>query len=226
VSAEPAREVAGEARSERCAMLRRQLSSLAVPARTVALLTGRAPGPGLLDAACAGAQVLLGQLVEAIAHGEAEPTGYEEAVAALSGLGPGLTPTGDDLLVAVLVASRHLADLGLLPDQGRHALVRAVAASPSGRTTPVAERFLREACAGKAPAPLAAFVQALGTTQVGEGELAERCARLVDTGAHSGADWLAGVLALSRRCCRPLETPPRPASPADRGRHPHGASRD
>lgn len=226
MSAEPACEAVVEARSERRAVLRRQLSSLVVPARTVALLAGQAPGPGLLDTACAGAQAVLGRLVEAIVDGEAEPTGYEEAVATLSGLGPGLTPTGDDLLVALLVTGRRLADVGLLPDEGLDSLGRAMQASPAGRTTPIAEQFVREACAGKAPAPLAALVQGLGVTQVGDDRLAERCARLVATGAHSGADWLAGVLALSRRCCQSLETPPPPVSPPDRGRPPHGAFRD
>ena len=47
-------------------VLRRQLATLAVPARTAAILAGLPPGPGHLDAACAGAGVVLGRLVNAL----------------------------------------------------------------------------------------------------------------------------------------------------------------
>jgi hypothetical protein len=185
------------------AVLRQQLATLAVPARTAAILAGQPPGPGHLDAACANAAAVLERLVNALASEKADERVYHEGVRALSGLGPGLTPTGDDLLVALLVAGRHFANGGFLPKAALAQLAQAVASSPPDRTTPVAEGFLREARSGHAPAPLARFVAALGSTDVRDDDLAERCARLVETGAHSGADWLAGVLVLSACCCEP-----------------------
>lgn len=188
-------------------VLRHQLATLSVPTRTAAILAGLPPGPGTLDAGCAGAGLVFQRLVEAIVDGEADPRVYEGAVAALSGLGPGLTPTGDDLLVALLVAGRHFAGSGLMFEGAHAQLARAVATSPPGRTTPTAQHWLGEACEGRAPTPLARFVEVLGNPEIGDDELAKRCGHLVSTGAHSGADWLAAVLALAHRCSDPPAPP-------------------
>ncbi|MGV8038935.1 MAG: DUF2877 domain-containing protein [Thermoanaerobaculaceae bacterium] len=140
-------------------------------------------------------------MADALARDEADERALCEWVAALSGLGPGMTPTGDDLLLALLVTGRHLVSGGVIHETALARLGRAVMSSPRGRTTPAAERLLQEACAGHAPSPLARFVEALGRPEVTDDDLARRCACLVATGAHSGADWLAGTLALSRLVC-------------------------
>lgn len=189
-------------------VLQRQSAVLPLPARTEALLAGKPPGPGPLDVACVGASLIARQVADALARDEATERAFCEWVAASSGLGPGLTPTGDDLLMALLVAGRHLASGGLIHETALARLGRAVMSSPRGRTTPAAERLLQEACAGHAPSPLARFVEALGRPEVTDDDLAKRCACLVATGAHSGADWLAGVLALTARCCESSDPGP------------------
>src|SRR5215212_2711385 len=61
----------------------------------------------------------------------------------LSGLGPGLTPSGDDLLVGMALGLR--AGLGTLPPE----LASALSAAIEGRTTDLAEARVRHAVAGR-----------------------------------------------------------------------------
>jgi hypothetical protein len=190
------------------ATLARQLASVRLPERSAGLL-GKA-GYGLQatgsrqDTAAETAMTVAGEglrrLVGMLGDGASDGEGYRGAVRALVGLGPGLTPTGDDLLVSVLATARRLAAGDLLPGAPAARLAEAVAEVPPGRTTPVAYRLLAEAAAGRFPAPLAALVDALGDPGVDHESFARSVGRLVAIGAHSGADWLAGVMALARAC--------------------------
>jgi hypothetical protein len=204
-------------------VLQRQLADLPLPPRVIALL-GDAPneGPGPLsagstrgtapfsDGATEAIRPALRTLVDRLVGGEANAAGYQGAVAQLTGLGPGLTPTGDDLLVALVAASRLFAmdgdgangisPHGLLGRGAGDALAAAIAQLPTGLTTDVAQHLLSASVVGRFPAPLAAFVSALGDPRVDRETLAALAERLAATGAHSGADWLAGVVALARAC--------------------------
>jgi hypothetical protein len=188
--------------------LARHLASVRVPQRSAAVLaragcrlqaTGyRQDTPA--EAAVAAAGAGLARLVEMLGDGATDAEAYRHAVAQLVGLGPGLTPTGDDVLVALLATARRLAAGDMLASAAADRLAEAVAEIPAGLTTPVAHRLLTEAAAGRFPAPLARLVEALGDAGVGHDALAELIVRLVATGAHSGADWLAGILALTGAC--------------------------
>jgi hypothetical protein len=192
------------------ATLQRQLSELTLPPRTTALLrTDAETQPGLVSGvASRGAPVTaaianaLRTVVEQLASGSTDSISYQRAVSRLVGLGPGLTPTGDDLLIALLATSRLLSrgSHGLLSCGAAEALRTAVASLPTGLTTEVGEHLLSASVAGRFPLPLAAFVTALGdpyADRVTRGALAQR---LAETGAHSGADWFAGVVALAQAC--------------------------
>lgn len=170
----------------------------------------RTPDDSIAAAASAEIFAALHALVGHLASGDADAACYERAVARLVGLGPGLTPTGDDLLVALAATSRLLsgADNGgnghgvLISRAAADALAGAVATLPPIVTTEVAHHLLRESAAGRFPEPLAAFLRALGDRRVDRETLVRLADRLISTGAHSGADWLAGVVALARACTR------------------------
>jgi Protein of unknown function (DUF2877) len=110
-----------------------------------------------------------------------------EAAAVLVGLGPGLTPSGDDLLVgtaAVLVAWEW---------PGAHSFLAACARQARGRTTPEALDLLRHAAHGRFAQPLHDVVGALDADDPATARWAT--SRLATVGATSGGDLLAGVLA-------------------------------
>jgi hypothetical protein len=188
------------------AILRCQLADLPLPPRSAALLAGAGAGGSEDPPYCATSSDLaainaaLSALVGCLAGGITDPISYHRAVARLVGLGPGLTPTGDDLLVALVATSRRLASADVLPTAAADEFAAAVAALPAGLTTTVAHALLSQAAEGRFPEPLAAFVGALGDPAVDRESLARLVERLVATGAHSGADWLAGVVALARGC--------------------------
>ena len=200
-------------RPPRRTALGRQLAEIQLPARTAALLREMGPAPLIPgvsrvaagEAATAAVGAALRTLVGHLAAGSTDPAGYRSAAAALAGLGPGLTPTGDDVLVA-LVATSRLLSAGptgaavLLPRAAADELAAAVAGLPSGVTTEIAQHLLAESVAGRYPEPLAALVAALGDSRADRGALNTLVERLVATGAHSGADWLAGVVALASAC--------------------------
>lgn len=111
-----------------------------------------------------------------------DPDDCTSAVRSLLGLGPGLTPAGDDLVVGWVVGlwtsgrdGRRLA--------GR--VRRALLAAARTRTGALSRAFLAAALDGQAAEPVCAFARCPDQT---------RRAALLALGATSGADLLAGYL--------------------------------
>lgn len=156
---------------------------------TAALLRGESPPTDLLARTAAPALACLYATTSAL-----DAAGCLTAARALLGLGPGLTPSGDDCLVGwlagVWTASADGRDLVGLT--GRKLL--ALAADRTGR---LSNAFLAAAVTGQAAEPLHRF--ALAPTEA-------RLADLLALGATSGADLLAGYLlahaALSEEHCQ------------------------
>ena len=125
---------------------------------------------------------------------------------ALTGRGPGLTPTGDDLLVGLAAMSRRLVGGG--PGEARAAVAysTALAGLPASETTPAAHLLLRHASEGRFPAVLASAVEMLGNPNADAETLRTLTERLAAVGAHSGADLLAGALALAHGAVDHRET--------------------
>ena len=103
----------------------------------------------------------------------------------LIGLGPGLTPAGDDLVAGALVAARATGD----PRQAawRAATLRALDA---GRTTAVSRALLHHACDGYATLELAGFLHAVCSGR----DASTAAARLVAVGHTSGLALMLGAL--------------------------------
>ena len=114
-----------------------------------------------------------------------------EGPEALLGLGGGLTPAGDDLLVGALAA---LAWLGAAGDFSR----LAAAAEPRLEQTGLISRaFLRRALEREFSQPVLALFSALDGGS--EQDLLQTAARLCSVGHTSGSDLLGGVLWALRR---------------------------
>jgi hypothetical protein len=154
-------------------------------------------GPLLQQLACNGAWALEppdGPLLARIAHAritrlvQARQLNAALAAAqALIGLGPGLTPSGDDFLLgfgAVLRSrNEHLAEL----------LCAGIADLAQKRTTEVAATFLRHAARGEYSARILRLLDALGDGS--PIELLQRELRgALNWGATSGADCVLGML--------------------------------
>jgi len=136
------------------------------------------PDPEALAAACAA-----GDLAGAV-----------EAAERIVGLGPGLTPSGDDVLSGLLVALRLVG--GALRDGERAVwladwLGAAVTADATTRTTAVAATLLHCAASGYAGAEVAAVLRAVAGLEAPRPAVR----RLLATGHTSGADLAWGVRA-------------------------------
>lgn len=116
----------------------------------------------------------------------------EELAARVGGRGPGLTPSGDDLLAGVLVVARLFG--------GPAAGPRLDALAAGVATTEIARAFLAWAARGQCIAPVHDWLAAVAAVAPGPPrELAAARRSLVAVGASSGAHLAAGLaLAVSQ----------------------------
>jgi hypothetical protein len=105
----------------------------------------------------------------------------------LLGLGPGLTPSGDDLLGGALIALRAAGRADAAQD-----LDWEIASEAAGATTPLSCAFLRAAAEGMGCAPLHSAIAALLENDAEA--LAGHVMELGRIGHTSGWDALAGVV--------------------------------
>jgi Protein of unknown function (DUF2877) len=105
------------------------------------------------------------------------------AVHNLIGLGPGLTPSGDDFLAGALALVDALAET-----KAHAALARAINASPHGLTSPLSGCLLRVAAAGHVGENLHRAIAALIS-----GDVDAAIASIRNIGHSSGWDMLAGA---------------------------------
>jgi hypothetical protein len=113
--------------------------------------------------------------------------GQADAVRALVGLGPGLTPAGDDWLAGWLLA-QHLAP-GLTGLRNLSGLVGKMAA---GRTTTLSRALLACAAAGEADAAWHALLAALAEEPMASSPIHRSTTIILSQGATSGAAMLTG----------------------------------
>lgn len=106
------------------------------------------------------------------------------AVTVLGGLGPGLTPAGDDALAGILLAQRALAGAGAEP--------HLLAAARSAVTTDLSSALLAWAAQGQAVEPVHDLLTALAAGDRSAAVAAT--SRTASLGASSGADLLLGLL--------------------------------
>lgn len=174
------------------------LGCIPVPPRSLALLTGAADGLDEIEAAVVRwSHARLQALVRCLVAGEVRVTAFRPDAAGLTGLGPGLTPTGDDLLTGLAAMSRRLVGGGLVEPRAAVAFEKTLAGLPAEGTTPAAHALLDAASRGTFPVVLADVVEAVGSADARGDRLRLLAERLAAIGAHSGNDLLAGALALA-----------------------------
>jgi hypothetical protein len=189
---------------ERLAIGARALGAALGRVRRLSLTAGRPDRHGHVG--LQDLRVRLGLRLEELATALADDDsiGAVAAVDALLGSGPGLTPTGDDMLAGLLATLHHLRRLPRrfpLDVEGRCAegAVRAhVRVSARSRTTLLSATLLEHALDGAVAGPVARLLRALtADAHSGEpveaGPIPEAIDAVIGIGATSGHDLLAGI---------------------------------
>jgi hypothetical protein len=114
----------------------------------------------------------------------------ERGAHTLAGLGPGLTPSGDDVLVGCLLA------LAALPDVDGAPVREAIASSAGNRTTHISAAYLDAAVRGEASEGWHHLVAAMNTSDTVHVTAAAR--QVLSVGETSGSDMLGGFVLASR----------------------------
>jgi len=126
---------------------------------------------------------LLPEAVATKARALVERDDLEDAAPVLAGLGPGLTPSGDDVLGGVLFALRASRGPGEEP--------RLAAVAEGVATNDISRAFLRWAARGQGLAPVHDLVEAAVEGDLDSARAAGRA--LVAVGESSGADFALGL---------------------------------
>jgi hypothetical protein len=187
---QPAEAVVTRADADRllegCRAILTAVPTLGAPDGFGALLVG-APPAFPLDHAAASAQLV----VRACARGDA--AGAAAAAEGLLGLGPGLTPAGDDFVGGVFFARRLLAQVEAAPAEPWRQAAAFIRARAGDRTHRISATLLGDLLAGAGYAPLHDLASALATARPPHVAL-DAARRLVRIGHFSGWDMLAGFI--------------------------------
>jgi hypothetical protein len=127
----------------------------------------------------------MNSVVEAISRVEDEEQ-VGRRLCSLVGLGNGLTPAGDDFLVGFLAASLFFNVAGV----ARRSLSETLPECTRNQTTDVSRRMLSAAVTGEFAQPVHHLLHSIA--RPGNG-LGRRTRELLEIGASSGADTLAGI---------------------------------
>ena len=146
-------------------------------------ITGTASRPGSIDARLARSIPALSRWLDDALAGRGVST--SGPVADLLGAGRGLTPSGDDCIVGVLVALHALGERGVAASAAR-----IVARHAPRRTSRLSAAHLDAACAGEAIEPVHAAIGAVA----GNAPPGPALDAIEGFGHGSGFDALAGVL--------------------------------
>jgi hypothetical protein len=121
-----------------------------------------------------------------------EKKALTNSVRGLIGLGPGLTPSSDDMLAGlVLVCVLYAKNCGCAQRVSR-LLSQVIAEEAPGRTTLLSEEYLRQAASGRGNEPVMKLCAALLT---GGREMVEReTRRVLAIGETSGTDTVLGIV--------------------------------
>lgn len=147
----------------------------------------------------------LGELVEALLRDDSQAA--SDGADRLIGLGPGLTPAGDDVLSGLLAGLRSLAPAVTPPvtslEERIDALAPRIAGRAVGRTTDVSVALLCHAAHGRLAAPAARLLAALVCTDAAAPRrIAVASDELLAVGSTSGRDLAVGMLAAGELVAR------------------------
>jgi hypothetical protein len=187
-------------------ILKERLAALRLPYRTRALL-GRGECESCLEGrmiAAAGTE--LRRLVGCLRDGATGSEPYRDIVGKLAGLGPGSTPTGDDLLLGVCALAWRLCSAGLLSPESLDGFRTCLDELPPDATTRTGREILAQAVRGAFLETLLRFIDALGDKTADDRSVAMEAGRLGRIGGRSGCDMLAGVVSLAGAYAKGAQT--------------------
>jgi hypothetical protein len=133
------------------------------------------------------------RLCDAAPRGDA--AAVARAAAGLAGFGPGLTPSGDDLLAGFVAAWTLVGDALAVDSAARTRVTGAVLAGAARGASPLGRIWLEHACRGELLEPMTRFVANLLAPNVCGLDAAARGALAI--GSSSGTDWMVGFLLAS-----------------------------
>ncbi len=193
------RRLAAPGRPVDRATLAHHLAVLPLPARTLALVTGNAPGELPADAALVRwVAVRLRALSARLIAGEVSGNVFRQEAAGLASLGSDPAPAGEEMLVGLAAAARRLATWRLVPVPAVAAFQASLVGLSGTGAPPATSRALDDAVRGGFPAHVASLVEILGDSEAEDGALREATLRLTGGGTRPGADLLAGIIAIVR----------------------------
>ena len=114
------------------------------------------------------------------------------ATRGLAGLGPGLTPSGDDLLAGFAAAWTLVGEALGLVRAARERVTAALCAGARRGASPLGRAWLEHAGRGELLEPMTGFVGALLAGETRDPRVSVRGALAV--GSSSGTDWMVGFL--------------------------------
>jgi len=123
------------------------------------------------------------RLCQALAEGELQEVAA--ASAALAGMGPGLTPSGDDFLLGMMFGIQSA-----LPASDARSLSNTIYRASAGRTNTISNAWLSAASDGQAIQAWHELVDSI--LSFNSGMVDRACQNLIELGHTSGADALAG----------------------------------
>jgi hypothetical protein len=136
------------------------------------------------------------RLIQAIT--QQEITRATCAAQGLIGLGPGLTPSGDDLLTGLIATTVLLSETLGMSSNFYQQFGSAVLAVAEGKTTHLSFSWIEYAARGEVSEPLGRLLQALVRPDQPQ-QLEAIASEVLSSGATSGGDLLAGII-LGSRC--------------------------
>lgn len=150
--------------------------------------------------AWAGSWPLAGAVVAALASGGRGD--LDDAVRRAAGRGPGLTPSGDDVLAGIFAVLTAPGVTAMCEPAA--ARLRSVLAPALATTNEISRALLRQASHGHVSRPVWELTRALFSASTAASFTQAR-ADVLSTGATSGGDTCAGLIAGCQLLSRPLE---------------------
>ncbi len=108
------------------------------------------------------------------------------------GLGSGLTPSGDDMLIGLMISMIYISENVQGIDLDVEKISSDIISDITGRTTIISEEFLREAACGRVNEPVATLMEKILIS--GQKEMRESAKKVLSVGSTSGADTIFGII--------------------------------
>jgi hypothetical protein len=179
-------DLVGRLRSTRATVVAEGAGDSLLPLLWAAQADGAGLRPGVAQTAAIPARRL------SAAASRRDAAAVARAARGLAGLGPGLTPSGDDLLAGFAAAWCLVGESLGVDAVARQHVTAALFAGAERGASPLGRAWLEHACGGELPEPMTRFVATLLALEPRGLDMAVR--GVLTVGSSSGTDWMVGFL--------------------------------